>query len=181
MSMTFVVHVEDRPGVLNRVASLIRRRGYNIESLTVGTTEAVDISRITLVLDASPAAATRIEAQLYKLVHVRRVAHVTDVPSVCRDLALIKVSAASDARGQIVQLADVFRARVVDVAAESMVIEITGTEEKIDGLVDVLRPFGVIEIARTGRLTMTRGATARPAAKATQAAAFVDDTVSCSV
>jgi acetolactate synthase-1/3 small subunit len=161
------------------MASLVRRRGYNIESLTVGPTETAEISRITLVIDANAVAASRIEAQLYKLVHVRRVAHVTDVPSVCRDLALIKVSAEAASRGQIVQLADVFRARVVDVGSESIVIEITGTEDKIDGLIDVLRPFGVIEIARTGRLTMTRG-TAQATVRRVRPAATVEDSLPCS-
>jgi acetolactate synthase-1/3 small subunit len=132
MSITFVVHVEDRPGVLNRVASLVRRRGYNIESLTVGHTDVAGVSRITLVLDATLEAAARIEANLYKLVDVRRVEHVTTMPSVCRDLALVKVAATADSLSQIVQLATVFRARVVDVATDSVMVEITGTEDKID-------------------------------------------------
>lgn len=180
--ITFLIHVENRPGVLNRVASLVRRRGYNIESLTVGHTETQGISRITLVLEATIEAAARIEANLYKLVHVHRVAHVTSIPSVCRDLALIKVSANAESRGQIVQLANVFRARVVDVATDSVMVEITGTEEKIDGLVDVLRPFGVIEMARTGRLTMVRGAAATRSATPQQARApFIDESLPCSV
>jgi acetolactate synthase-1/3 small subunit len=157
MLITYVVHVEDKPGVLNRVSSLVRRRGYNIESLTVGHTDTTGISRITIVVDADPSAAARIEANLYKLVHVRRVENVTALPTVFRYLALIKVSATVETRTQIVQIADVFRARVVDVATDSLMIEVTGTEDKIDGLLEILRPFGLIEVARTGQLAMTRG------------------------
>jgi acetolactate synthase-1/3 small subunit len=155
--LTFVVHVADRPGVLNRIASLVRRRGYNIDSLTVGHTDAEGISRMTLVVEASPAAASRIEANLYKLVHVQKVENVTDTATVCRDLALVKVSTSAESRSQVMQLVDVFRARIVDVAPESLIVEITGTEDKIDGLVEMLRPFGIIEMARTGRLAMARG------------------------
>ncbi|HXW08490.1 MAG TPA: acetolactate synthase small subunit [Vicinamibacterales bacterium] len=161
MQTTFVVHVEDRPGVLNRVASLVRRRGFNIESVTVGRTEMTGMSRMTLVVDADEAARPRLKAHLYKLVHVRRVCDLTDVPAVTRDLAMIKVAADPSSRAEIMQLVDVFRARVVDVAPESLVIEITGTEEKVDGLLDMLRPYGILETARTGRVTMARGAVAR--------------------
>ena len=161
MQITYVVQVADKPGVLNRVSSLVRRRGYNIESLTVGHAGTPGVSRITLVVDANPEAAARIEANLYKLVHVLRVQNVTEVPSVFRYLALIKVAASAESRSQVMQLVDVFRARVVDVAPDSLIIEITGADEKIDGLLEILRPFGVLEVAKTGCLAMTRGATAR--------------------
>ena len=161
--LTFVVHVADRPGVLNRIASLLRRRGYNIDSLTVGHTDLSGISRMTVVVEAHPEAASRIEANIYKLVHVQKVENVTDVATVSRDLSLIKVATTIETRSQVMQLVDVFRARIVDVAPESLIVEITGTEEKIDGLVEMLRPFGVIEMARTGRLSMARGG--RPAAR----------------
>lgn len=161
MQTTFVVHVEDRPGVLNRIASLVRRRGFNIESVTVGRTEAAGISRMTLVVEADPAAIPRIEAHLYKLVHVLRVQHITPIASVFRDLAMIKVTASDETRGAIMQLVDVFRARVVDVAPDSLVVEITGTEDKIDGFVEMLRGYGVLEMARTGRVAMARGTPAR--------------------
>jgi acetolactate synthase I/III small subunit len=154
---TFVVYVEDRPGVLNRVASLFRRRGYNIHSLTVGETESPGISRMTVTVESDPAGARRIEAHLYKLVNVVRVEDITDRPSVVRDLVLIKVCADRQTRSQIMELVHVFRARVVDVAPGSMVIEMTGTEDKIDGLLDVLRPYSVIEMVRTGRVAITRG------------------------
>lgn len=162
MQTTFVVHVEDRPGVLNRVASLVRRRGFNIESLTVGATETQDVSRMTIVMDADADAVPRIEAHLYKLVHVLSVEDITARPSVFRDLAMIKVTAGADIRGEIMQLVDVFRARVVDAAPDSLIIEITGTEDKIDGFVEMLRPYGLLEMARTGRLAMARGTSLRP-------------------
>ena len=157
METTLVVHVEDQPGVLTRVASLARRRGFNIESLTVGHTEAPGVSRMTIVLDVDEAAVSRIEANLYKLVNVIRVDNVTLRPAVYRDLAMIKVAATAESRGAIMQLVDVFRARVVDVSPDSLVIEITGTEDKIDGLVEMLNPYGVLEMARTGRVAMARG------------------------
>jgi acetolactate synthase-1/3 small subunit len=183
MSITFVVHVADKPGVLNRVSSLVRRRGYNIESLTVGHGGTPGQSRITIVMDTTPDAAARIEANLYKLVHVLRVENVTEVPTVYRHLALIKVAATADSRSQVMQLVDVFRARVVDVAPDSLIIEITGADEKIDGLLEILRPFGVIEVAKTGCLAMSRGASSRTAASSPTAAAAdaVDAAVSYSV
>ncbi len=157
MLHSFVVYMDDQPGVLNRVASLLRRRAFNIESLTVGHTETPAVSRMTLVVDAHADEAARIVANLLKLVNVLRVADVTDRPTVYRDLALIKVAAPPDARAGVMQLEQVFRARVVDLAADSLIIEATGTEDKIDGLIDVLRPFGVIEMVRTGRVAMERG------------------------
>jgi acetolactate synthase I/III small subunit len=167
---TFVVIVEDLPGVLNRIASLFRRRGFNIESLTVGHTERPGVSRMTLVVLTDAAGAERFEAHLYKLVNVISVADITSTPAVYRDLAMIKVSAPQERRPEIVHLAEVFRARIVDLAPDSLTIEITGGEEKIDGLLDVLRPYGVIEMARTGRLAMTR-ATRGSAATGTALAA----------
>jgi acetolactate synthase-1/3 small subunit len=160
MQTTFIVHVEDQPGVLTRVASLIRRRGFNIESRTVGQTEPPGVSRMTIVMDSDERAAPRIEANLYKLVNVISVENISPKPVVFRDLAMIKVAATESSRGPIMQLVDVFRARVVDVSPDSLIIEITGTEDKIDGLVEMLRPYGVLEMARTGRVAMSRGAAA---------------------
>ena len=154
---TFIVTVEDQPGVLNRVASLFRRRGYNIESLTVGRTERPGISRMTVVVMSDDAGAGRIEANLYKLVHVISVSDITSAPAVYRDLAIIKVAATQACRPELVHLVEVFRARIVDVAPDSLTIEITGGEDKIDGLLEVLRPYGVLEMARTGRVAMARG------------------------
>jgi acetolactate synthase-1/3 small subunit len=162
MTTTYVVLVEDRPGALTRVTEIFRRRAFNIASLTVGPTAQVGVSRMTIVVEADAFAARRLEAHLYKLVNVLRVDTITDDPAVFRDLALIKVATTGETRAQVMQLVEVFRARVVDVSPESLVVEITGTEEKIDGLVEVLRPYGVLEMARTGRLAMRRGAEAAP-------------------
>lgn len=155
---TFVVYVEDKPGVLNRVASLFRRRAFNIESLTVGHSETPVASRMTIVVRTDASGARRLEANLYKLVNVVRVQDITAGPAVFRELAMIKVTATVETRTHIMQLVDVFRARVVDVAPDAVVIEATGTEDKIDGLVEVLRPYGILELVRTGRVGMMRGA-----------------------
>ncbi|MGZ4819278.1 MAG: acetolactate synthase small subunit [Terriglobales bacterium] len=158
MLNTFVVYVENKPGVLNRVASLFRRRGFNIESLTVGHTETPGISRMTIVTDTDAPGTYRVETNLYKLINVISVENITAEPSVCRELAMIKVAATAENRTQLMQLASVFRARVVDVAPSALVIEITGTEDKIDGLLEVLRQYGILEMVRTGRVAMSRGA-----------------------
>src|SRR5438132_3600152 len=157
MLHTFAVYVDNKPGVLNRVASLFRRRGFNIESLTVGHTETKGVSRMTVVVDTDEYGARRLEAHLSKLVPCRRVDNITSSPAISRDLALIKVAATADAPTHALQLVDVYRARIVDVSPESLVIETTGTEDKIDSLVEVLRPYGVIELVRTGRVAMARG------------------------
>jgi acetolactate synthase-1/3 small subunit len=154
---TFVVYVENKPGVLNRIASLFRRRGYNIESLTVGHTERPNISRMTIVCPIGEGAAHRVEANIYKLVNVLSVADVTHSTTISRSLALIKVEASEESRHRLMEIVRVFRARVVDLAPRSIIIEITGAEDKIHALVDVLRPFGIVEMVRTGQVVMTRG------------------------
>jgi acetolactate synthase-1/3 small subunit len=188
MQTTFIVYVEDQPGVVTRVSSLVRRRGFNIESLTVGTTERPGVSRMTIVLDCDERAVARIEANLYKLVNVIRVESADprdprDPRPVFRDLAMIKVGATDASRGAIMQLVDVFRARVVDVSPDSLIIETTGTEDKIDGLVEMLKPYGVLEMARTGRVAMARGTAvpAPPADAEPEAAVPLDSGVSFSV
>jgi acetolactate synthase-1/3 small subunit len=157
MKRTLIALVEDKPGVLNRVASLFRRRAFNIESLTVGHTEQPGVSRMTIVVDSSRTDAQKVAQNLYKLVNVIQVEDVTERPSVMRDLALIRVRANGGTRSEVMQLVETFRARVVDVGLESLMIEVTGTEEKVDGLVEILRPFGVLEMVRTGRVAMVRG------------------------
>ena len=157
MVQTLVVHVENKPGVLNRVASLFRRRAFNIESLTVGHTDKPGVSRMTIAVETDEGGAARLEAHLYKLVNVLHVQNVTHLPVVYRDLAMIKVAANQETRTAILQLAMTFRARVVDVGVESLVIEVTGTEDKIDSMLGVLRPYGVLEMVRTGRVAMSRG------------------------
>ena len=166
MLNTYVVYVENKPGVLTRVASLFRRRAFNIDSLTVGRTEKPEVSRMTITVDADHDQARRIEANLYKLVNVLLVENITKEPAIVRDLAMIKVAATHEARSHVLELAGVFRARVVDVAPESLTIEITGAEDKIDGLLEVLRPYGVLEMVRTGIVAMRRGksSTGTPAA-----------------
>ncbi|MEM6961239.1 MAG: acetolactate synthase small subunit [Myxococcota bacterium] len=154
---TYVCHVEDKPGVLNRVASLFRRRSFNIVSLNVGRTHEEGVSRMTIVTHADTDTAKRIEANLYKLVNVLRVDEITDMPRVVRNLALIKVMAGPDERAQVLQICEVFRARVVDVAPKCLMLEISGTQEKIEGLISVLEPFGISESVQTGAIAMTRG------------------------
>jgi acetolactate synthase I/III small subunit len=157
MQHTLVALVEDKPGVLNRVVSLFRRRAFNIESLTVGHTEQQGVSRMTIVIDSTQTNASRVAANLYKQVNVIQVADLAEQPLVSRDLALVKVTACQERRSEIMQLVEVYRARIVDVANDSLIIEITGDEEKIDSLVDVLRPFGIMEMVRTGIVAMSRG------------------------
>jgi acetolactate synthase I/III small subunit len=165
MLHTFVVYVENKPGVLSRVVSLFRRRAFNIDSLTVGRTEKPDVSRMTIVMDADEDQARRIVANIYKLLNVLLVDDVTEENAIVRDLALIKIGTTHEARPHALELASVFRARVVDVGPDSLTIEITGTEDKIDGLLEVLRPFGLLEVVRTGQVAMRRGATPSAAAK----------------
>jgi acetolactate synthase-1/3 small subunit len=185
MLHTFAIYVDNKPGVLTRVASLFRRRAFNIESLTVGHTERPGVSRMTVVVDTDEYGARRLEAHLYKLVPCRRVENITGAASIARDLALIKVAATGEARTHVMQLVDVYRARIVDVSPESLVIETTGTEDKIDSLVEVLRPYGVIELVRTGRVAMARGTlpprSARPRPVMTSAADISGDVSNCSV
>ena len=160
MQYTFIALVENKPGVLNRVASLFRRRNFNIESLAVGRTENTEVSRMTMVVNCpnGDVDAHKIEANLYKLVNVIDVQDVTHQPAVTRDLALIKVKVSTDRRLEVNNLVDIFRARIVDVAADSVIVEITGTEDKIEGMVELLRPVGIVEMVRTGQIAMTRGA-----------------------
>src|ERR1700731_3012928 len=158
----FVVYVENKPGVLTRVASLFRRRAFNIDSLTVGRTEKPEVSRMTITADADRDQARRIEANLYKLVNVLLVENITNEPAIVRDLAMIKVAATHEARSHVLELASVFRARVVDVAPGSLTTRSTGAEDKIDGLLEVLRPYGVLEMVRKGIVAMRGGKSSAP-------------------
>jgi acetolactate synthase-1/3 small subunit len=153
---TFIAHVEDLPGVLNRVTSLLRRRGYNIESLTVGRTHTEGVSRMTLVVEADDDAARRIEANLYKLVNVLRVEDTAASPTAVRELALIKVRVDELTRPRVAEACDFFRARVIDVGPDSLLCEMTGQGSHVDRLVAVLRPYGILELARTGAVAMVR-------------------------
>ncbi len=159
MLHTFVALVEDKPGVLTRVASLFRRLNINIASLTVGPSERPGISRMTVVVDASPTAGHRIMASLYKLENVVEVDDIDRVSSISRELALIKVAATAKTRSQLFELAKVFRASIVDLAPESLMLEITGSASKIEGLLQVLAEGDdpILEVSRTGRMVMRRG------------------------
>lgn len=152
-----VVYTDDEPGVLTRVASLIRRRGFNIHSLTVGPTERAGLSRMTIVVDSEPFRVRQAVEHLRKLVNVLEVEQLGGVPSVLRDLVLVRVATAPEVRAEVLQLAQVFRAAVVDIADDSLVIECTGSLAKIDALVDSMRPYGILEMGRTGAVAMARG------------------------
>ncbi len=156
MQHTLVALVEDKPGVLNRVASLFRRRNFNIKSLNVGNSETPDVSRMTIVVDDS-VDASKVEANLYKLVNVLDVQDVTNQPAVMRELVLLKVKATPEKRSELSGLADIFRSNIVDVAPDSMTMEIVGNENKIEGFIELLRPFGILEMVRTGNIAMMRG------------------------
>jgi acetolactate synthase-1/3 small subunit len=157
---TLIAKVQDQPGVLNRVASLFRRRAFNIDSLTVGGSETPEFSRMTIVVDTARNPAHLVAANLRKLVPVVEVKDVTHVPTVDRDLALIRVRCQASERSEVSELVSIFRGRIVDVAADSVIVEMTGDEEKVSGLLDLLRPRGVLEMVRTGKVAMVRGTAA---------------------
>ena len=154
---TLIALVEDRPGVLNRVASLFRRRGFNIDSIAVGHTEMPHLSRMTIVVDGTEASVEQARKQLEKLIDVVKVMDITDEEMVARELALIKVRTTPSTRSEVIQIVDIFRANIIDVASDSVTVEVTGDEDKIDSLFRLLRGFGIREMARTGRIAMTRG------------------------
>ena len=154
---TLVALVQDRPGVLTRVASMFRRRGYNIASLAVGKSEQLGLSRMTVVVNGDEDTVAQVTKQLDKLIEVIRVSNITNEEIVVRELALIKVSSTTANRGEIIQIVNLFRANIVDVGIQSMVIEITGEEDKIQALYNLLEPFGILEMLRTGRVAMVRG------------------------
>lgn len=152
-----VALVNDRPGVLNRVASMLRRRGFNIDSIAVGHTEKEGISRMTIVVGGDPATVEQARKQLDKVIDVIKLYDITEDSLVDRELALVKVKATAATRNEIIQIVDIFRANIVDVAADSLIVEVTGDEDKLSSLLRLLSNFGIKEIARTGRLAMTRG------------------------
>jgi len=149
--------VEDKPGVLNRMASLFRRRGFNIESIAVGHSELPHLSRMTIVVNGSASMLEQVRKQLDKVIDVIKVTDITESDMIARELALFKVKATSATRSEIMQIVDIFRANIVDVASDSVTIEVTGDEEKINSLFNLLRGFGIKEVARTGCIAMTRG------------------------
>lgn len=155
---TLVAIVEDKPGVLMRVASLFRRRGFNIESLTVGHSEEKGLSRMTILVDGESAPVEQVEKQLYKLIDVVKVSDLSNEDIVARELALIKVRANNLNRHELLDIASVFRADIVDIATNTLTFQVVGDEDKINGLIKMLEPYGIRELSRTGRIAMVRGA-----------------------
>ena len=154
---TIISLVQDKPGVLARVASLFRRRGFNIASLAVGHSEKPGLSRMTFVVDGDQYTVDQATKQLDKLVDVVKVSDISEADVVARELALIKVSITDQTRSQIIEIVQLFRAKIVDVGSMSLVVETTGEEAKIDALIELLQPFNITELMRTGRVAMVRG------------------------
>lgn len=159
---TLVAIVQDKPGVLNRVVSLFRRRGFNIDSIAVGHSELPHLSRVTIIVNGTTNTVEQVRKQLDKLIDVVKIFDITSEKMTSRELALVKVKATSTTRSEILEIADIFRANIVDVASDSLTIEITGDEDKIESMLKLLQGFGVKEIARTGRVAMVRGALGTP-------------------
>ncbi|HOV52866.1 MAG: acetolactate synthase 3 regulatory subunit [Methanosaeta sp. PtaB.Bin018] len=157
MRHTIAVIVENKSGVLTRIAGLFSRRSFNIDSLSVGATDNPDYSRMTITVEGDKDVLEQVIKQLSKLVNVIRVSELAPSESVERELAVIKVTADKDSRGEIMQIVNIFRAKIIDVSARSMIIEVTGDEEKINAIVQLLRQFGIKEMARTGKVSMIRG------------------------
>ncbi|RJQ53827.1 MAG: acetolactate synthase small subunit [Actinobacteria bacterium] len=157
MKHTLSVLVDNKPGVLTRVSSLFARRGFNIESLSVGPTEDEALSRMTIVVDGESAPLEQVRKQVHKLVNVIRINDLDPAEMIDRELAMFKVSAPAAVRGEVSALADIFRGNIVDVGTDTMTIEITGTADKIDGLLTLLKPYGIKELARTGKVALSRG------------------------
>jgi len=157
MRYTLAVLVENKPGVLARVAGLFARRGYNIDSLAVGVTDNPEISRMTIVVRGDEKVIEQVIKQLNKLVDVIKISMLSESESVERSLALFKVSADSKTRPTIMQIVDIFRAKIIDVGSKSLIIEITGDEDKINAMERLLRSYGILEVCRTGKIAMNRG------------------------
>jgi acetolactate synthase-1/3 small subunit len=157
MKHTLSVLVENKPGVLTRVAGLFARRGFNIDSLVVAETENPELSRMTITVHEKDQPVEQVTKQLHKLINVLKITDLDPSSSVERELLLIKVKADSQKRGDIMQMAEIFGAGIVDVSAEVLLIEMTGSREKVGAFIDLLAPFGIVELMRTGRLAMSRG------------------------
>lgn len=155
---TIVALVENRPGVLNKIASKWRQRAFNIESLTVGHSEQPGLSRMTFTVDGTANDIEQVTKQLYKVIEVVKITDVTEESIVARELAMVKVAATKDNRSAIIEVVNMFRANIIDVSVDSLVLEVTGAEDKIDAMITMLTPFGIKELVRTGRVAMTRGA-----------------------
>jgi acetolactate synthase-1/3 small subunit len=154
---TIALIVENRPGVLVRIAGLFSRRGFNIDSLTVGSTDNPDYARMTITVDGDEVVLEQVTKQLNKLVNVIRVSELLSSESVERELAIIKVAARKEDRSEIMQIVSVFRAKIIDVSPRSLIVEVTGSDDKVEAMVRLLRQFGIKEMARTGKVSMVRG------------------------
>ncbi len=161
MKYTLVAWMRDKPGVLNRVSGMLRRRNFNIDSLQVSHSETPGISRMTFVVDGNDHMVNQVITQMQKVPDVTRVEDITKRPIVVRELALIRVSATPETRSDIVQMVNIYRGDIVDVALDSMVVQIVGAEDRIDSLIDLLTTFGIIEMVRTGRVALVRGSARR--------------------
>ena len=161
---TVVALVYDKPGVLNRVVSMVRRRAFNISSLAVSHSETPGLSRMTFVIEGDDTVQEQVTKQLRKLVDVVKVSDLKGANAVYRELSLVRVSATATTRSEIIQIVEIFRANIVDVGHDSLIIEITGDEDKLESFVTLLKPFGVLEIMRSGRLAMVRGVSPEPIA-----------------
>jgi len=163
---TMIAWMEDKPGVLNRVASLFRRRNFNIESLAVGHSETPGISRMTFVVNGTDRDLRQVQTQLFKLIEVTRVEDVSTQDAIIRELALIRVKADSATRSEVMQIVDIFRARIVHVDMDSLIIQVVGKESQVDSLIQLLSNFGILEMTRTGRVAMARNSEMTPAVAA---------------
>lgn len=157
MKHTLIALVQDRPGVLNRVASMFRRRGFNLESLSVGPSETPDVSRLTLVVDNTDTDVEQVSKQLYRLIDVLKVSDVTADPIVARELVLVKIYAPAARRPEITSLADACGATVADVGQDALVLELAAPPDEVDNFIALARPFGIREMVRSGRVAMLRG------------------------
>jgi acetolactate synthase-1/3 small subunit len=161
---TLSVHVEDKPGALARISTMFARRGFNIESLAVGPTERPGVSRITMRVDCSQHSIEQVEKQMHKLVNVLRVTELSGDEGLERELLLVKVAASAERRGELVALANAFQARVIDLGVDSLVFEVVGTAEEADSFEELVRPYGIKELTRSGRIGLSRSSS-RPAAR----------------
>ncbi|MGB9621878.1 MAG: acetolactate synthase small subunit [Brevinematia bacterium] len=157
MERTLIVLVENSVGVLARVAGLFSARGFNIKSLSVGETEDPEVSVMTIVVDEDERTAEQVRKQLSKLIETIKVRDITELPKVERELALLRVSITREKRAEVLQVVEIFKAKVVDVAHNSLVVEITGSSQKVEGFIELMKPYGIIEMARTGKVALERG------------------------
>jgi acetolactate synthase-1/3 small subunit len=157
MKHTLSVLVENKPGVLARVAELFARRGFNIESLAVGTTEKPDISRMTIVVDVEEHSLEQVRKQLHKLINVIEISDLDPDSSVARELVLAKIKVDAENRSEVIEIADIFRGNIIDVSRESIIVEVTGNASKLRAFEDLLKPYGIRELVRTGKVALPRG------------------------